>query len=169
MTKKSKISLIVAYGKDRVIGKDNKLLWRLPNDLKKVKELTENNAILMGRKTYESLGKPLPNRINIVLTRDNTYKVEEGNVIVINDKEEIYELKEELDVDYIYIFGGEEIYKIYLNDVEEMRITEVEYRGEGDTYFPNFKEEDWKLVEEEEGQLDNRNNIKHTFKHYRRK
>lgn len=165
--KKTKLSLIVAYGKDRVIGKDNQLLWRLSNDLKLVKRLTTNNAIIMGRKTYESLGKPLPNRINIVLTQGNV-KYPEG-VIVARSKKEVLDLISNLDVEYAYIFGGETIYKLFLDDVEEMRITEVKYEGEGDTYFPQFRMEDWVICSQELFKPDDKNEYKHISYHLKRK
>lgn len=164
---KTKLSLIVAYGKDRVIGKDNQLLWRLSNDLKLVKRLTTNNAIIMGRKTYESLGKPLPNRINIVLTQGDV-KYPEG-VIVARSKEEVLYLISNLDVEYAYIFGGESIYKLFLDDVEEMRITEVNYEGEGDTYFPRFSMEDWVICSKELFKPDDKNEYKHICYHLKRK
>lgn len=165
--KKTKLSLIVAYGKDRVIGKDNQLLWRLSNDLKLVKRLTTNNAIIMGRKTYESLGKPLPNRINIVLTQGNV-KYPEG-VIVARSKKEVLDLISNLDVEYAYIFGGETIYKLFLDEVEEMRITEVKYEGEGDTYFPQFSMEDWVICSQELFKPDDKNEYKHICYHLKRK
>ena len=167
VNKKTKLSLIVAYGKDRVIGKDNQLLWRLSNDLKLVKRLTTNNAIIMGRKTYESLGKPLPNRINIVLTQGDV-KYPEG-VIVARSKEEVLDLISNLGAEYAYIFGGESIYKLFLDDVEEMRITEIRYDGEGDTYFPHFSMEDWVICSQELFKPDDNNEYKHICYHLKRK
>lgn len=164
--KTPKLSLIVAYGKNRVIGKDNKLLWNLSNDLKLVKRLTTNNAIIMGRKTYESLGRPLPNRVNIVVTKSKVNYPE--GVIVARSKEEVLGMLPTLDIEYAYVFGGESIYKLFLESVEEMRITDVIYDGEGDTYFPEINMEDWVICSQELFNKDNKNDYKHIFYHLKR-
>lgn len=171
MGKETKLSLIVAYNNNRVIGKDNKLLWKLSNDLRNVKKLTTNNAIVMGRKTYESLGKPLPNRINIVLTTDKEYskKVKGEDILVVNSREEVLKKVKELEVSIVYIFGGEEVYKMFLEEVDELRITIVDNNLLGDTKFPNFNEEEYTLKQVKYFSKDRDNEYNHKFKHYIRK
>lgn len=168
------LSLIVAYNNNSVIGKGNKLLWKLSNDLKNVKGLTTNNAIVMGRKTYESLGKPLPNRLNVVLTTDKGYgkrlgELRHNNLKVVYSKSEVLSLKEEGIFSKIYIFGGESIYRLFKEDVEELCITEVDNNLEGDTHFPTIDMSNFNLEEESKYVKDSKNEYSHTIKYYKRK
>ena len=129
-----KLTGIVAMTQNRVIGKDGDLPWHLPEDLKFFKKTTSGHPIVMGRKTYESIGRPLPKRQNIVLTRDREWSAE--GVDVIHSPEDIEKLN--LDKSEVFIIGGAEIYKLFLNYMDELIITHVKGVYEGDTYFPQF-------------------------------
>ncbi|MFB9757987.1 dihydrofolate reductase [Ectobacillus funiculus] len=153
-------SLIVAMDQNGVIGKDNNLPWHLPNDLKRVKELTTNNVIILGRKNFESIGKPLPNRLNVVLTRDKNLQID-GCQVNHSLEEVMSEFKD--DPREIFIFGGTEIYQLFLPYVHKMYITQIHHTFDGDTYFPSFNKAEWTTVSEKEGQVDERNIYQHTF------
>lgn len=155
------ISLIVAYARGQVIGKDGVMPWHLPADLKHVKELTTGKTIVMGRKTFESLGKPLPNRRNVVLTRNQEFHPE--GVDVVHTKEEVVALGD------VIIFGGSEIYKQFLDVVDRLYITEIDMETEGDTFFPDWDREAYTLVEKREGVVDEKNRYPHTFYVYDKK
>jgi dihydrofolate reductase len=136
----TKLTLIVAVSENNVIGKDNELVWRLKNDLKRFKELTSGHCIIMGRKTFESFPDPLPNRTHIVITRQPNYKVPEG-VIVVNSLEDAIEAsKQDLNP---YIIGGGEIYKQALNFVDLIELTRVHQTFEGDVFFPEIDDKYW--------------------------
>lgn len=136
-----RIIIVAALAENRVIGKDNDLVWHLPKDLKHFKSLTLGHPMVMGRKTFESFGKPLPGRTNIIVTRDKNYKVE--GCIVVHSLQEGIEKAKELDND-IYIAGGAEIYKQVLPRTDLMYLTHVKARPDGDTFFPEFPKEEWK-------------------------
>ena len=124
---------------DRVIGKDNDLPWRLPEDLQMFKRTTSGHPVIMGRKTWDSLGKykPLPNRQNIVITRDKEWSEEGAEVInEISDLDSI-----ELENEHVYVIGGAEIYKLFLPRLDELIISYVYQNHEGDTYFPSFNDQ----------------------------
>jgi dihydrofolate reductase len=145
------ISLIVAHGPKREIGFNNKLLWHLSDDLKNFKKITSGRAIVMGRKTFESIGKPLPNRKNIVLTRDMNFKPE--GIDVIHDPLMAFELALELndsdENNELIICGGEEIYKIYLPFAQRIYRTLVDFNGEADAFFPEINDNEWRILNEE--------------------
>ena len=155
------ISLIVAYAKGQVIGKDGDMPWQLPADLKNVKELTTGKTIVMGRKTFESIGKPLPNRRNVVLTRSRDFHPE--GVDVVHTKEEVMALGD------VIIFGGAEIYRQFLDVVDRLYITEIDLETEGDTFFPEWDREAYTMVDKREGIVDEKNQVPHTFYTYERK
>ena len=136
----SKLTLIVAVSENNVIGKDNDLIWRLRNDLKRFKALTSGHCIIMGRKTFESLPKPLPNRTHIVITRQLNYKVPEG-VKVVNSLEAAIEASKE-----DYVIGGGEIYKQGLGFVDLIELTKVHHNFEGDTFFPEIDVKIWEEI-----------------------
>jgi dihydrofolate reductase len=142
------IKIIVAQSNNRVIGKDNKLLWRQSDDLKRFKSLTLNNKVVMGRKTFESIGKPLPNRENYVLTRNN---IEIDGCKILNHPDDVLDLKGD-----IFIIGGGEIYKKFLNLADEIYLTQVDCELDGDTFFPPITN-DWKVESEEKFKKDNKN------------
>lgn len=140
--KNPKISLIVAYGKNREIGKDLEMLWKLPDDFKWFKEHTENHPVIMGRKTMESMAnKPLKNRSNIVVTSKE--EVPEGFIKARSIKDAL-EIARSLNQGEIFIIGGGEIYRQSMSFVEKMYITEVDgdFR-DANVFFPKFKKEDW--------------------------
>ncbi|QDS32882.1 dihydrofolate reductase [Brevibacillus brevis] len=155
------ISLIVAYARNQVIGKDGDMPWHLPADLKNVKELTTGKTIVMGRKTFESIGKPLPNRRNVVLTRSQDFHPE--GVDVVHTKEEV------LAIGDVIIFGGSEIYRQFLDVVDRLYITEIDLETEGDTFFPAWDRDAYTLVDKREGIVDEKNVHPHAFYMYERK
>lgn len=129
--------LIVAYDKNRLIGKDGKMPWYIPGELKRFRQLTENNVVIMGRKTFEGLNGPLPNRINIILTRKKDYSADGCYVAdsIENAIDMCHKLWPEKD---IFIGGGAQIYKQAIDLVDTLFITEIDGEFEGDTYFPDF-------------------------------
>ena len=137
----SNLTIIVAVSENDVIGKDNDLIWHLKNDLKRFKELTSGHCIIMGRKTFESFPKPLPNRTHIVITRQKDYKTPDG-VIVVNSLEAAIEAaKQDKNP---FIIGGGEIYKQALEVVDTIEFTRVHHNFEGDTFFPVLSDTIWK-------------------------
>lgn len=150
------INVIVAISKNRVIGNDNKLLWHLPADLKRFKEITTGNAIVMGRKTYESIGRPLPNRRNIVITREEDCVIEDCEVV--NSIEEALLLTGS----NCFIIGGGEIYKQTLHLADKIYLTLVDEEFEGDTKFPELGEE-WYISTEEKISQDDKNKFNYSF------
>lgn len=135
------VTLIAAMAKNRVIGKDNGLIWQMPADLKRFKKLTTGHHVIMGRKTYESMGKPLPHRVNIIVTRQENYQAP-GCMVVHSLKEAL--LKAEGD-SKPFVIGGAEIYKMALPYAHCIELTLVHKEFEGDSYFPEFSESEWKL------------------------
>jgi dihydrofolate reductase len=134
------ITLIAACSTNRIIGKDNTLIWNVPGDLKRFKNLTSGHVVLMGRKTFDSIGKPLPNRTNVVISRDTSLLIE--GCLVYNDWREVLPL---FDKKEIFVIGGGEIYKQLLPYADKIELTLIDKEFEGDTYFPNLDE---KWVEE---------------------
>ena len=138
-------SAIVAHDKNHLIGGDNKLLWHIPEDLKRFKKLTTNHTIVMGRKTFESIGKPLPNRLNIILTKDKDFQAE--GCLVFNDISDV--IKEVQNSNEVFIIGGGQIYNEFFPIINRIYVTLVESEYVGDTYFPKYNEKDWKCFYEE--------------------
>lgn len=141
-----KISAIAAIGKNREIGFENKLLWKIPNDLKNFKELTMGHTLIMGRKTYESIGRGLNGRSFIILTSDPYYSVS-GHQAAHGVDEAIY-LAKQKNTKELFICGGAKVYKDFLPLVETLYLSKVNFEGGADTYFPEFEHYDWKLIEE---------------------
>ncbi|WP_096550921.1 type 3 dihydrofolate reductase [Ureibacillus thermosphaericus] len=139
------ISLIVAHDNNRVIGYKNQMPWHLPGDLKYFKEKTMGKPIIMGRKTFESIGRPLPGRRNIVITRNKEYTHEGIEVVSSFDEA----LKLAGDAQEIMVIGGEQIFKIALPIADRLYITLINHEFKGDTYFPAYGEE-WKIVSSSE-------------------
>lgn len=156
-----KVSLIVAMDKNRVIGNNGDIPWRLPADWQYVKKITTGHPIVLGRKNFESIGRVLPNRRNIVLTRDEGFSFE--GVEVAYSMEQVWDLCN--DEEEIFIFGGEQIYKMFLNTgcVERMYITKINHSFEGDTFFPEVDLTQWIEVMAEKGVLDDKNVYEHEF------
>ena len=143
------LSIIVAIANENVIGKDNKLIWHIPEDLKHFKEITSGHKIIMGRRTFESLGRILPNRKHIILCNDMEMNIDDENVEVLED---ISELKKYIESDEeCFVIGGATIYRILMPYANKMYITKINQSFEGDVYFPEIKEEEWKEVSKEKG------------------
>lgn len=138
------LSLIVAAAENGVIGRDNQLIWHLPDDLKQFKRLTTGHPILMGRKTFESIGKPLPNRTSIVITRNPHWQFE--GVIVVNTVEEAIEAARRTGTDEAFVIGGAEIYRMMLPTADKIYLTEVKAAYEGDAFFHIPDQSEWREV-----------------------
>ena len=151
-------TIVVAISRNHVIGKDNKLLWHLPADLKHLKEITTGHTVIMGRKTYDSVGRPLPNRRNIIITRRDI--VVSGCEVVHNIEEAIDLCKAEAEV---FILGGAEIYKqaVYLTD--RIYLTIVHQDFDGDSFFPKIDKAEWREVSREDHQPDEKNHLPYSF------
>ena len=142
------LSIIVAKSKNNVIGKDNKLLWKISDDLKRFKNLTEYHTIIMGRKTFESLGRILPNRKHVVLTHNLDYEIDNENVEIVNsihDLDKYINSKEEC-----FVIGGGLIYTLLLPFTQKLYITQIDKEYEGDTFFPKINLLDWDEIGREE-------------------
>lgn len=145
------ISLMVAHDPNRVIGIDNELPWHIPADLAYFKEHTIGKGIVMGRNTFESIGRPLPKRRNIVVTRSDDYQAE--GVDVVHNLQDAVKLARETHEE-VMIIGGEQIFNSILDEADRLYITLVHQEFEGDTYFPEYGRE-WKIVSESEQQISN--------------
>ena len=145
------LSLIVAIAKNRVIGVNNTLPWHLPEDLKRFRALTTGHHIIMGRKTYDSLGRLLPGRTTVIVTRNPDYKVE--GAIVVHSLEAAIEACG--DDNEAFLIGGAELYKDGLKLANKLYITEIEAEYEGDAFFPEFDMLEWRAGERETHQADN--------------
>jgi dihydrofolate reductase len=135
------VSLIVAVSENGVIGGDNQLQWRLPDDLKRFKRLTMGHSMIMGRKTFESIGKPLPGRTSIILTRNTTYRVEGAQVV--HSPEEALELARSLGAGEVFVIGGGDIYRQFMDRANRMYLTRVLTVVQGDTFFEIPSPDDW--------------------------
>lgn len=155
------ISAIVAMAENRVIGKNNQLLWHLPADFKHFKATTTGHPILMGRKTYESIGKPLPNRTNIIITRKKEWTAP-GCIIVASINDAIKEAAN-IDQQEIFIIGGAEIFQQALSLIQRIYLTIVHYVFDGDTYFPELDKKEWKEVIHETHSADQQNPYSYSF------
>ena len=161
------LSIIVAIANENVIGKDNKLIWHIPEDLKRFKEITSGHKIIMGRKTFESLGRILPNRKHIILCNDMEMNIDDENVEVLED---ISELKEYIESDEeCFVIGGATIYRILMPYANKMYITKINQDFEGDVYFPEIKEEEWKEISCEKGLKNEENPFDYEYITYIRK
>lgn len=159
------ISIIVAISENNAIGKDNELLWHLPKDLKRFKEITTGHTIIMGRKTFESIGKPLPNRHSIVITNNKNYKAE-GATVAHSVQEALNKTQNEEEV---FIIGGGKIYKETLALANKLYLTLVHDSFKADTFFPEIKMEEWTVLHEEILHKDEKNRYKATFMELERK
>lgn len=143
------LSIIVVMTKDNIIGKENKLLWYIPDDLKRFKRITLNKTIIMGRKTFDSIGRVLPDRKHIILTKNLNMNIDNKNVEVINNikklEKYIYSDKES------FVIGGQSIYTELLPYVNKLYITSIDCKLSGDTYFPEINPDEWELVKAEKG------------------
>ena len=158
------ITIVVAISENNAIGKNNKLLWHLPNDLKHFKEITTGHTVIMGRKTYESVGRPLPNRRNIIITRQNIAiegcevagSIDAALALCAREKE-------------VFIVGGAEIYKQSINLTDRIYLTIVHKKFEGDSFFPEINKQDWKEVYREDHLPDEKNQLPYSFITYEKR
>ncbi len=152
-------SIVVAMSKNAVIGRNGDLPWRLSADLKHFKSLTMGKPIVMGRITHESIGRPLPGRENIILTRDRHYRAE--GCTVLNELNDIHKRYSEFDE--IMIIGGSQLYAETLPFARKMYVTEVHTEVEGDTYFPDFDRRQWEEKERQDFSADGKNEFDYSF------
>lgn len=162
------ITLIACVDLANGLGKDNDLLVKLPSDLKRFKKLTSNNVIVMGRKTYESIGKPLPNRTNIVLTRDEDYNPHPDVYVYHNINDVLHEHQEYGEGRELFIIGGQQIYEQFLPYANKIYLTVVPNAFKADTFFPELYEEEWELESYESFPSDEDNSHNHIFVKYNR-
>ncbi|RKL65475.1 dihydrofolate reductase [Salipaludibacillus neizhouensis] len=159
------ISMIAAMSENNVIGKDGKMPWHLPGDLQFFKQTTNGHSIVMGRKTFKSIGRALPKRRNIVLTRNNDFSAE--GVEVINNFSEMDKLVK--DEEEFFVIGGATIYEQLLPLADRLYITKIHETFEGDTFFPDIDDGQWEVVASKKGKVDETNSHAHTFLTYERK
>ncbi|NAW51801.1 dihydrofolate reductase [Elizabethkingia argentiflava] len=159
------ITIIAAVGKNNEIGKGNQLLWYLPKDLKHFKQITNGYPIIMGRKTFHSIGKPLPNRTNIVVSRNENW-FEEGILIVNNLKEALKHAKK-ID-EKIFVIGGGDIYKQCMEFADRIELTRVDGIFDADVFFPEIDQKQWQIVQEECVDKDAQNNFSFCFQTFER-
>jgi dihydrofolate reductase len=156
------ISLIVAIAKNNVIGRDNKLLWHISEDLKRFKKITTGKKMIMGRKTFESLPGILPNREHIVITRDKNFKIDSDMVKVVHDLNSLIQEYSKCE-DEIFIIGGAEIYKQFLPYAQKLYLTNIDESFEGDTYFPEINFDEFKAEYTSEQFIDEKSGLHYTF------
>lgn len=160
------ISAIVAMSKNRVIGKDNGIPWYLPADMKYFKKTTMGHHVIMGRKTFLSIGRPLPKRTNIVLTRDPFFVA--TDVIVASSIKEAINYSLSAKEDEVFIIGGGEIYKQSMQQLDRIYLTQIDIEIEGEVFFPELNELEWKMLFEEPHQADEKNPHNYNFQIYER-
>jgi len=161
------LSLLVAADENNVIGKNNKLPWHLPNDLKYFKNLTWAMPIVMGRKTFESIGKALPGRKTIVITRNNNWQ--HADVKVIHSVTETIEAVKAYDVQEVFVIGGAEIFNAAINEANRIYLTRIHHQFEGDVYFPEINKNEWELSKTVFCKADDKNLYDHSFEVWQRK
>ena len=160
------LSLLVAADENNVIGKDNALPWHLPNDLRYFKNLTWAMPILMGRKTFESIGKALPGRKSIVITRNPEWKWD--GVTVVHSIDAALSAAKDEDVKEIFVIGGAEIFTAAFPVAQRIYLTRIHHSFEGDVFFPELPAEQWTLVRETHGKADEKNAFAHSFQVWER-
>lgn len=156
--------MIAAVAENFALGKDNELVWHLPDDFKRFKQLTTNHYIIMGRKTFESFPKPLPNRTHVIITRQQDYTAE-GCLVVANLADALALIPEDENA---FVIGGGEIYALALPFTDVIELTKVHARFEADTFFPEIDSKQWKLVSEEYHPKDEKHLFDFTYETYRR-
>lgn len=156
------VTIIAAIANNNALGINNKLIWHLPEDLKRFKRVTNGHHVIMGRKTFESLGKPLPNRTTIIITRNKNYKA--NNCIVVNSLDEA--LKNAKQDKNPFILGGAEIYKLAMPIVDKLDLTIVHHEFEADAFFPEIDTSIWKEKSREKFKADEMNKFDYSFVTY---
>jgi dihydrofolate reductase len=160
------ISLIVAAAQNNAIGKDGKMPWHLPADMKHFKNITWGMPVVMGRKTFESLGKALPGRKNIVISRQSGWKAE--GVITVKNIKDAFFVARESDAKEVMVIGGGEIYKALFEKAYRIYLTRVEAEPEADTFFPSINPEEWHLMSQQNHEADERNPYNYSFQLWER-
>ena len=160
------LSIIVAKAKNNIIGKNNSLVWHLPEDLKHFRKLTRGHTIIMGRKTFESLGRVLPDRKHIIFSQNPDFKVNDENVEVVHSLLQIQDLIE--GEEEAFVIGGAMIYNFLMPYVKKMYVTQINEEFEGDAFFPKIDEKVWKKTSEEKGIKDEENKLDYEFITYER-
>ena len=160
------ITLVVAMGQKNEIGKANQLLWHLPKDLKHFKEITTGHPIVMGRKTYESIGKPLPNRTNIVVSRKTDW-FQEG-ILIVGSLKEALKFAKKIDEE-VFVIGGGNIYEQTIELADKLEVTLVKAELEADTFFPKISSKIWNKISEECHEKDEANEYDFCFQTYEKK
>ena len=158
------LSIIVAKAKNNIIGKDNALIWHLPEDLKRFKRLTTGHTIIMGRKTFESLGRVLPNRHHIILCNDAEMDIDNENVEVLEDISMLDKYVK--DTEEHFVIGGATMYRLLMPMCTKMYITEIDRDFEGDVSFPEINLNEWKVSKREDGPEDGENSFKYEYVTY---
>jgi dihydrofolate reductase len=161
------ISLVVAASENNAIGKDNQLLWHLPNDMRFFKNTTWGNVVIMGRKSFESLSKALKGRINVVITRQGNWKAED--TIVAKDLHDALQKAEATNCKEIMIIGGGEIYKQSMDIADKIYLTRVHATFDADTFFPVIEESKWELISNEDFFKDEKHKYDYSFQVWSRK
>lgn len=159
------LTIIAAAGENNALGKDNDLVWHLPDDFRRFKKLTSGHHIIMGRKTFESFPQPLPDRTHVVITRRENYK--KGGIVVVHSMERAIELTGEDPQPFI--IGGGEIYQMGIDLADKIELTRVHGTFEADTFFPKIDENQWELVSEEYHPKDEKHNYAFTYLTYERR
>lgn len=159
------VTIVVAIGENNAIGKDNQLLWYLPKDLRHFKTITNGHTVIMGRKTFESVGKPLPNRRNLIITRNKELLIE-GAEVLHTIEEALALCKEDGEV---FIIGGAEIYKMAMKHTDKIYLTVVHENFEADAFFPEIDKNIWMETASEKHLPDEKNNLSFTFSTLERK
>jgi dihydrofolate reductase len=159
------LTIIAAAAENNALGKDNQLVWHLPDDFKRFKKLTSGHHIIMGRKTFDSFPKPLPNRTHVVITRQDNFRKE--GLLVVNSLERAIEIA--ADDPQPFVIGGGEIYKLAMKLADKIELTRVHGTFEADTFFPEIDENQWTLVSEEFHDKDGKHNYAFTYLTYERK
>jgi len=159
------LSIIAAIGKNNELGLDNKLPWKLPDDMKRFRELTKGHAVIMGRKTYESIGRPLPDRKNIVITRRADYKAD-GCTVVGSIEDAIKAAGDDTEP---FVIGGSEIYDLAMPFANKLYLTFVDAEPDADVYFPEVDVKEWQFVSKEEHAEDEKHAYPFTFAVYKKK
>lgn len=160
------ITLIAAAAENNALGKDNDLVWHLPDDFKRFKAITSGHFIIMGRKTFESFPKPLPNRTHIIITRQKEYQVPEGCLVATSIEEALQLCPQNEEV---FIIGGGEIYKQSIEIANKIELTRVHTEVEADTFFPEINQNNWKILEEEYHPKDEKHKFDFTYLTYLKK
>jgi dihydrofolate reductase len=157
--------LIAAAAENNALGKNNEMVWHLPDDFKRFKQFTSGHHIIMGRKTFESLQKPLPNRTHVVITRQKNYQPE-GCIVVDNMEKAIDTCPKDEDV---YVIGGGEIYHLSLPFADKIELTRVHHTFEADAFFPEINPAEWELVTEKFHPKDEKHNFDFSYQTFIRK